>query len=233
LEDPAFLLKSVTFDDTAPSSQLKAQVVLSYVDSVNSLSNPVTFQALLVESDIVVDGSPDLRKNVVRKFLFNTEGLTTTKTWNETEEQILDIDYTMSVPINDPENLYLVIFAQDKKTTRILQSSIVKAPMKEGVQPVGTIEDPALAEIKDINLYPNPASKVVNFHLGRSTTKEYTWSIVDQRGVTMSQGKVERDLSIPQQVDVKNLANGVYFVQFALGDKTVLYKKLVVMNSGN
>jgi hypothetical protein len=70
----------------------------------------------------------------------------------------------------------------------------------------------------------------VNFYLENTLTKDYQWQIVDQRGVQLLKGNLNRDLSTPQQVEVKDLANGIYFVRFALSDKTIVYRKLAILN---
>jgi hypothetical protein len=224
LEDPSFVIDTIEFDLTAPSDILRARVDLTYVDSVAALSNPVTFQAVLVETD--VNGN----RNVVRKLILDSEGQTETRTWRYLDPFTINIDYTLDVPIVDPTKLYVAVFVQEKNPTRILQAAMVKAPAKVGIPPVGLPDDPVTAEIGNISVYPNPASKHVNFYLENTLSRDYQWQIVDQRGVRIMEGELNRDLSTPQQVEVKDLANGVYFVRFALADKTVIYRKLAILN---
>jgi hypothetical protein len=212
-------------DQTTTDDNLKASVVFTYVDSVTALTNPVIFQVILIETRI--NGN----NNVVRKMLLNPEGTTVSRVWNYQDQRTIDIDYIMDVPIANPDNLYLVAFIQDKTTRRVLQSRIVKAPRKVGIIPVGAEDDPLVAEIGNISVYPNPASKVLNFHIENKLTHQYGWHIVDQRGVTVMQGDLNTDLSTPQQVEVKDLANGIYFVRFTQSDDTVVYRKIAILNS--
>jgi hypothetical protein len=94
------------------------------------------------------------------------------------------------------------------------------------------VTDPTLfADITDIKIYPNPASKYVNFALDNVLTHSYNYEIIDQRGVTVLAGDINHDLRVPQRVEVKDIANGVYFVKIALSDKAVIYRKLVVLNN--
>jgi hypothetical protein len=108
---------------------------------------------------------------------------------------------------------------------------MVKAPVKKGVPPVAVDDNPLVAEIGDIRIYPNPASKYMNFALDNILTRAYDYEVIDQRGVTVLRGNVNQDLRTPQRVEVKDLANGVYVVKIALSDKAVLYRKVVVLNS--
>jgi hypothetical protein len=85
-------------------------------------------------------------------------------------------------------------------------------------------------EIANIAVYPNPASQRVNFFLENTLTKDYAWEIIDQRGVTVLSGALKHDLSTPQQVEIKDLANGIYFVRFTQADKTMVYRKVAIMN---
>ena len=143
---------------------------------------------------------------------------------------MVPLNYPVDVPIADPDNLYLITFVQDKLTRHILQASIVPVPRKVGLTPVGVEDNPFLAEIRNIHVYPNPASKHVNFALENPLSRDYTYRIIDQRGVTILEGNLNHDLTTPQQVDLNVLWNGIYFVQFRTQGKLVTYRKVAVMN---
>jgi hypothetical protein len=137
----------------------------------------------------------------------------------------------MDVPIADPTKLYLAAFVQDKISKRIHQAAIVKAPEKVGVAPVGVPDDPKIAEISNIHVYPNPASKYFSLSLDNVLTHDYEWNLIDQRGISVSSGWLNRDLTSPQQISVKDLANGVYFLKISVGEgKSGVYRKVVVLN---
>jgi hypothetical protein len=221
LEDPEFMVDTAIFQ-TSPNDVLRAQVTFSPTKALPS--SPIIFQVALVEDNI--NGN----RNVLRKFLLQSEGMTVNRSWIATDVQTIDIDYPIDVPVVNPNNLYLVAFVQDKTTRRILQSRIFKAPVKVGITPVGIEDDPTTAEIRNISVYPNPASQRLNFFLENELTGNYGWHIVDQRGVTVLEGELNKDLSSPQQVSIGDIANGIYFVRFTRGDKTIVYRKIAVMN---
>jgi hypothetical protein len=194
-----------------------------------SLTTPVILNAALIESN--VSGN----KNVLRKLLWGSGGKTINRPWVFGDSYLVDIDYTVDVPVTDPNNLYLITFVQDKvldklKPQYIHQSSIIKVPPKFGRTPVGIADNPFDAEIRNINVYPNPASKYLNFELANPLSGNYTYRIIDQRGVTILEGDLNRDLSTPQQVELNVLSNGIYFVQFRTQNRVVMYKKIAVMN---
>ena len=79
-------------------------------------------------------------------------------------------------------------------------------------------------------MYPNPASRYVNFSLENPLTGDYTYRIIDQRGITILEGVLNHDLSVPQEVALNSLSNGIYFVQFRTQQRVVVYRKVAVMN---
>jgi hypothetical protein len=70
----------------------------------------------------------------------------------------------------------------------------------------------------------------VNFALENPLTRNYTYRIIDQRGITILEGELNHDLRTPQEVELNQLSNGIYFVQFRTENKVVVYKKIAVMN---
>ncbi|MEO5600219.1 MAG: PKD-like domain-containing protein, partial [Cyclobacteriaceae bacterium] len=232
LDDPDFLI-SVAMDMTqSASSPLQASVTFTYNNPTKNLSNPVILHAALVETD--VPGKFVMpHKNVLRKLLWQSEGKTINRSWILNDMLTENIDYTIDVPIINPNNLYLVVFVQEKTgkgSGYILQSYIVKVPAKIGLTPVGIADNPITSEIGNIQVYPNPASKFINFSLENVLARDYSYKIIDQRGITILEGELNHDLTSPQQVDLTDLSNGVYFIQIRTSDRTVIYKKIVVMN---
>ena len=188
------------------------------------------FHAALVEDN--VSGN----RHVLRKLLWGSGGRTEIGTWTEGTSLTIPIEYYLDVPVVNPDNLYLVVFAQDKRkdlaesSDFILQSTIVKVPAKLGLTPVGVVDNPFDAEIRDIHVYPNPASRQINFALENPLTGNYTYRIIDQRGITILEGDLNHDLSTPQAVELDVLSNGIYFVQFRTQERVVVYRKIAVMN---
>jgi hypothetical protein len=236
LEDPRFAIKIDTVS-TGNNTELKLKVSFTYVDSTQNLEDPVGLQVALVETDVTADGK--IFRNVLRKLLLESQGQTVTQTWDyfdNTKNKIdVDVNYSIDVPIQNPDKLSLIAFVQDRTTRfttsrRIYQAVYADAPKKVGLTAVGIEDDPIVAEVNGILIYPNPASQVLNFKLDEKLSRDYVWSIIDQRGVTVLSGEVNHDLSKPQQVKVGELSNGIYFLQIGLPDRKLLYRKIAIMN---
>ena len=189
-----------------------------------NFTTPVILHAALVEGDIAGN------KNVLRKLLWESSGRTENRTWARGDNLTVPINYPVDVPITNPDNLYLITFVQDKLNDYILQTSITKLPSKLGRTPVGIEDNPLDAEIRNIHVYPNPASRYVNFSLENPLSGDYTYRIIDQHGVTILEGVLNHDLSVPQEVALNSLSNGIYFVQFRTQQRVVVYRKIAVMN---
>ncbi|MBX2970593.1 MAG: T9SS type A sorting domain-containing protein [Cyclobacteriaceae bacterium] len=226
LEDPLFTI-DVTQNPTTNDS-INLTVNYEYI-AQQSVTTPYTFQVALVEGN--VNGNV----NVLRKMLLGSEGQTANQMWSTGTEQEIQVRSIVNVPIQDGNNLYLVAFVQDRNTKRIHQSRVIQSVFKVPSTVVGIGDDPVLAQIRDIQVFPNPASKLVNFGIenGFGATlpiQGYTWSIIDQRGIEVLRGSLNEDLSEPQQVELDRLANGMYIVTFSKGSRVVVQKKLAVMN---
>ncbi|NJM24686.1 MAG: T9SS type A sorting domain-containing protein [Bacteroidia bacterium] len=231
LEDPLF---EITIDTIASSSNVFSGTLhFKYLDTV-AYAAPVVVQLVLVETDVQVGGAPRIYKNVVRKHLLGPDGVQINSIdWKSVLTRDVDYDRVIDVKIKDKNKLYLVAYIQDLNTRRIHQSIVVKAPAKTGAQPVGVDDDPALAEIADILVFPNPATNNINFKLDNMLVGAYDWKIVDQRGVDVLKGSLNSDLTTPQTVDVSELASGIYFVVFVNKERALMYKKVAIMNRTN
>ena len=233
LEDPLFRITVDTIA-TGNNNTLQLNVRYTYIDSLNTLDIPVTFHAALIERGVNGNG------NVVRKLLLRSEGSTIERMWDasaSTPYEDASIDYTIDVPIVNPDNLYILAFVQDNSlpgsptVRRILQSVIVKAPRKVGPVITGVEDNPTVAELRGLVVYPNPASQFVNLHSDINFKRDYTWKLIDQRGALVMSGDLQRDFSNgDQQINVGDLSNGMYIMTIQTGDKSVVHKKIAIMN---
>ena len=230
LEDPLFRIQVDTVA-SGENASLRLRLRYTYIDSIQNLDIPVTLHAALIERG--VNGN----RNVVRKLLLRSDGLAVDQSWTEGTFVEYDVDYSLDVPIVNPDNLYVVAFVQDNSgegsptARRILQTVIVKAPRKVGPLITGIEDDQAVADLKNLVVYPNPASKVFNLHSGHNFNKDYDWKLIDQRGVTVMAGQVQRNFDFgDQQIPIGNLPNGVYILAIQIGERSVVHKKVVVLN---
>ncbi|HPH47569.1 MAG TPA: T9SS type A sorting domain-containing protein, partial [Chryseolinea sp.] len=154
-------------------------------------------------------------------------------TWTSGDQESIDVDYKIDVPIAFPDDLSVIAFVQNYNSSldsvRMLQAIIQKISRKTGSTVVAVENDPA-DKISAVNMYPNPVSNTLNLQLESELHHDYVWKMIDQRGIVVLEGKVNRDLSSPQQVDVSRLASGIYFMAIQSGEKSVVYRKIAVIN---
>jgi hypothetical protein len=185
--------------------------------------------AALVESNV----SGNI--NVVRKLLLTPEGRLFNQTWADTISQVVTIKTVLDAPIGvDNPNLWLAVWVQEDATKTIEQSRLIKLPERSRTNVVGIENDPAVLQVRDIVVYPNPASKQFNFAVDHGysqpiRTPGFTFSIVDQRGVVVQSGVLHEDLSEPQPVDVHQLPSGMYLIIISRGGKWIAQRKLIIM----
>ena len=165
---------------------MKLHVEFEYVDSTQNFIDPVIVNIGLVEDNI----GTTPHRNVLRKLLLGTDGRLITKVdWTTNPIESIDSETEIDVPIGlDNNNLYLIAFVQDRITKRIHQAVIKKINDKSGSVIVG-IDDPVLNGAQAIQIFPNPASRYLNFTSEYKLMDGYTYSIVDQRGVTVLEWK--------------------------------------------
>jgi hypothetical protein len=227
LADPAFAIDIDTVAGPGTNDMVRLAVTFTYIDSITALNTPVTLHVALVER--TANG------NVLRKLLPQSSGRTVTRTWNYGDNELMNIQYAMDVPVIDQDALYILAFVQEKDqandTRDILQTAIVKSGRKKGITVVGIEDDPATGELREISLYPNPASNILKVTADIALSRPYSWQLVDQRGVVVLSGDLYQDFSHgPQEIDVSRLANGIYFMAIQTGDKSIVHKKIAIMN---
>ncbi|MEJ7645841.1 MAG: PKD-like domain-containing protein [Chryseolinea sp.] len=231
LEDPTFAIDIDTIQAGAgTSTEMKLAIKYTYIDAARPLTTRVTMQAALIERGIGNNGP------VVRKLLLNSEGKTVDRTWVAGDSELSNIEYAVDVPIGNPDSLFIVAFVQDNivggtSSKRILQSKVVKSRRKVGVNITGIEDNPVTGELKELSIYPNPASKELKLTVPTILLRRYTWKMIDQRGIMVLGGDMKQDFSEgPQEIDISGLANGMYFMSIQTGEHSVVYRKVVVMN---
>jgi hypothetical protein len=188
----------------------------------------VTVHAALIEDHV----GPSDERNVLRRLLLGTEGFTITQSWALNQAVSIDRELEINAPIGaNNGNLYLVVFIQDKRfnSKEIHQAVRIKLHRKSSAVITAVEDDPILAQVKDLAIYPNPATRYINFATDAELTRDYQYTIVDQRGVTIQSGNLNRNLTIAQQVELSNIADGAYIVMIHQGNRRLIQRKLIVL----
>ncbi|MTI20619.1 PKD domain-containing protein, partial [Fulvivirga sp. RKSG066] len=221
LEDPLF---KVSIDTLSSADNIVSGEI--EIEACDNLNEQVTVQLAVVED--MVDYSGITYQNVVRKLMLGGQGQTVNLNWTPGVSTTINAEWEVSTEIQDPNNLYLIGFVQNKTTREIYGTAIVKGPVKQG-GPVTGLGNDLLEEVKQINIYPNPVNGVLNFDLPTTASGNYNWKVMDQRGITVLEGSIDFENG-HYQANTESLTNGIYYVVIGAEDRPLMYKKIAVMN---
>jgi hypothetical protein len=215
------------FNDTI-DTYLSADITYTFIDTINNYTQPVILQAALVESGTGVNGN----RNSLRKLLLDRGGfvINTPLTAGTPTSFVRKVRQPINFPITYGDSLSVIAFAQEltsQNVKEVLQAVVAKAPKVAQEPLVATEKD---LEASRIEIYPNPASMFINFAASETLRYAYSYRLIDQRGVTVLQGDLDRDLRLPQAVDISKLANGMYFMAIVDKNSVLRYEKIAVMN---
>ncbi|NOS94021.1 MAG: PKD domain-containing protein, partial [Cyclobacteriaceae bacterium] len=221
LKDPKFTLKLDTIPITVnnKSNYISVKMTITADTIVNV---PLIAQVALVEDDVATTTPNRIHKNVLRKLLLGSDptkpdGITISTPFVKGDIAIRPnptVETQLNVPIKDWTKLKLIGFIQDKVTGEIYQSTILKLTNKKigstivGVEP----EEPTVASLDQIQIYPNPANGKFNFAVPSEFPSGHIWKISDQRGIVVMKGDFNDGANGVKTVDISGLINGVYFV---------------------
>ena len=222
LQDPLFDLSIENVD----TSEDVISVNIGATSNVN-FTDQIVVNAAVVEDDVTLGGRT--YQNILKKLLFGGEGRTIDIAWTTGTTQTQSAEWEIDTEIYEPNNLYIIAFVQDKITREVYGASILKAPRKVQRE-ITSIPLEVAEQLKSVSIYPNPADEVINFKTQGAILNEYSWKVVDQRGVTMLKGKMDFNTDGVYSIDSRDLPNGVYYVILGLDDTAVIYRKLAVMN---
>ncbi|QSE96723.1 PKD-like domain-containing protein [Fulvivirga lutea] len=224
LINPLFDISIDTLSTSA--EELSVRATFTARQAINEV---VTLQVALIENNVVLDGSAQVYNNILKKLLLGGEGKSINNTWVVGQTETVDINWEIDVEIFEPANLYLVAFVQNK-SSREIYGTVQKKAQNQNESIVTGIGEDVMEQAKSISVYPNPANGRVNFLIEDIALSDYTWKIVDQRGVSVISGNLEFNALGLYTVSTEELRNGVYYVIIEAQNKPLIYRKLAVMN---
>jgi len=145
-------------------------------------------------------------RNVVLDILPSATGKLLGNVWGEGVSEELDFSWNYASYVEDVNDLMLVAFVLDRDHDQILHSATLEYTPAVGVENI-----PSAGEI--LAIYPNPAHEFVYINFGAKISEQGQVRIIDLAGRPVLTQEVLTGYSI-QQLDVSNLADGVYLVQW-------------------
>jgi hypothetical protein len=211
---------------------------LSAVESDISIRTTITSRNDLVGQQLVVhnavveeeilNGSGTVYYNVLRKLMPDAAGTLYTQDWNTGGSATFDLTWPIDVKISDATKLAVITFIQNRATREIYQTIITQLGDKMPPLIVGLEED-IKSRLNQANIYPNPVDQYLNVEIPNPGPYNYTYKIVDQRGVTINQGDVELKGNL-FEMEVSEINNGIYFLVIGVENRPFTYKKIAVMH---
>ncbi|WP_221412623.1 PKD-like domain-containing protein [Fulvivirga lutimaris] len=222
-------LQNALFDiriDTISTTEDVLSVAVDF-EATEVLNSVVTLQIAVIETEITNNG--ETYYNVLKKLLLGSEGMTVSNSWTAGQIESITYDWEVDVEIYNPDKLSIIAFVQDKITREIYGAAKIKGQVQDE-SAITSVSQDIIDQSKQIVIYPNPADGEVNFQLQEIALDDYTWKIVDQRGVSIMVGGLEFNTLGLHTVDVNQVPNGVYYVIIESAGKPVIYRKLAIMN---
>ncbi len=131
-------------------------------------------------------------------------------------------------PTYNDDEYWVIAYIQDNQTNEVLQAEITKVDNDKHVI-TDLEEDIARGILENVNIYPQPAKEYAIVEFGDYISEDYDWEIMDQRGVAIGRGQVEKG-SKGFEIDTSLLPNGIHFL--LIGDKEglKLHRKLTIIH---
>jgi hypothetical protein len=230
LRTPPLTILQIDTLNTTPGWKYNNHSITAKVNirADTAITYPLYAQVALVENPVKVFGVK--YQNVVRQLLYAGDGVTKSVIMAKNDIQVFAKgDVEINVHPKDSTKLFLVAFVQNFTTKEILQSAIIPVIKKVGILITGI--EPSVAELEQIQIYPNPANAKFSFSTSGEFPSNCIWKISDQRGINVMAGNFNDAFNGVKAVDISALTNGVYFVGIGAPDRNPVYKKLVVLNS--
>lgn len=199
----------------------------STISSNINLNEQIIIYAAIIEEEIITPNN-DTMRNVFKKFLPDPGGTLFNETWTPGMSRTVNLSWEIDVNIYDSTQLGAVVFVQNRTTEEILQTDYIKLSNKD-IPLITGIEDKFLSQIENVRIYPNPVENFLNFTIDEPVNEEYTWKIIDQRGVVMLKGNLDFRNNY-YRTSTNSIPNGIYFVVIGIKDHPLVYKKIVVVH---
>jgi hypothetical protein len=166
---------------------------------------------------------------VVRKDYPSDVLNTFNRSWVTGEQVTLRKIYSASDLNYVPNHFQAVAFIQAEKSNarKVFQAATTRdvSGYWVGVDQVDSEKE--LNEIKDMTLYPNPASDYINIDFSESLTKDYNWKLITIGGITVKEGAIQAG---EQSLKINNydFPSGVYV--FMVYNNNVYSQRKVIIN---
>jgi PKD repeat protein len=239
LEDPKVDI-NITVDSTSGVDPDRIEIHVR-TTALDPISNDVSLFITLVEDNfgaffpeygVTVQNLARAMFKDEPKYTDGLSGINIPGPWNPGDpEMVFHVnpgETLTGFPTYNDDEYWVVAYIQDNQTNEVLQTEITKVDNDKHVI-TDLEEDIARGILENVNIYPQPAKEYVIVEFGDYISEDYDWEIMDQRGVAIGRGKVEKG-SKGFEIDTSLLPNGIHFL--LIGDKEglKLHRKLTIIH---
>lgn len=228
LRDPKFTVEIDTYYTDAQNLTLRATITA--LENL-PLSN-YRIHTIITEDSLVYDGTLDMIQAVARMDdesdnIYNTDWIP-----GQWETVTLNWAHGNSTVNYNPDNFQAVVFIQDLNSREVFQvnsSRDVSGYLIDPTVSVITVDDEEdLIAIRNMKLYPNPASSYFQVDFDTPLETDYQWKLVDVRGVEVQSGTLSEGVQ-DLRVENQSLPTGMYI--FTVHNGRVFSQRKVIINN--
>ena len=176
--------------------------------NVESYSEYIQLYVVVLESLVSVyegtNGDNEFR-NVALEMLPTPAGKLLGQNWYQGVSTDVSNQWTYEPYVEDVDDLIVVAFVQDRNTKEVLQAAVNYKTI-----PVGIAD--RFAELRDLQVYPNPAKDYLYVNLGSRTEEEGVLEVYDLSGRIVLNMETQAGYQI-FNLDVQQLTGGMYLIR--------------------
>ena len=226
LETPWFEIKVTQTQLIGDEIQLNVHLTAS--DS-NTISDEILIQVAVIEKvitnkSIIGNNGETEFTYVLKDMIPNAAGISIDRQWKPHDTLSRDIVWDNIFNFYDSSEAEIIVFVQNNLTKEVYQSvSLTPA----GIPPVITALSKELpADLKEIKLYPNPATFSVNLSFSKVLEKTSDWKIYNQFGMLINSGNILKGKT-GITLDISKYPKGIYYIEISRENKVGVRKKFL------
>jgi hypothetical protein len=224
LESPKFNVEIDTFYHNNPGQFTLTSTITALID-IPALEQ-YRINMVITEDSLSYTNGEKVHAVVRKSYPSNTIN-TLNKSWVAGEQVTLTHTYSATDLNYVPNRFQAVVFIQVQLTKEIFQAATTRDVNGYWVGVDQIISEKELNEIKDMNLYPNPAKDYITIDFPELLKKDYNWKLISIAGITVKEDIIHTG---EQSLKINNydLPSGVYI--FMVYNGNVYSQRKVIIN---
>ncbi|HAS39654.1 MAG TPA: hypothetical protein DCS93_04205 [Microscillaceae bacterium] len=203
--------------------------ILSVSTTIKALENfnqSVIIQVVVIDINVTINDT--IFHNAMRKMLPDAAGTFRSDSWVKGESQKLEFNWNFGSL--DPNSFKVVVFVQDYITKEVYQAQISTQTINQRGSSGGKVTSlQDYPDASNIRVFPNPVSESLHVSLLPETNpdKKLQWQIISTQGRVLQIGEWQtiKKESSSFELNLKNLAHGIYILKFSNGYSFKFEKK--------